>query len=102
MRRHVVIVIIAVCALATPLTRRTAAAPQSADDLTRALVNRFGLSQGDRNILDAGHEVVRALPPSSPDGVTALGSIWIDARPDTYLRWAEGFAAFDRGSSVQT
>jgi hypothetical protein len=82
------------------------AAPQHADPhrlagLYATLANQFGFTESERHTLAGGFEVARALPSSAPDGLAAIGAIWIDARPSVYLNWAESFADFDRGSSVQ-
>lgn len=91
-----------VIAAATALSFSAAAAPpQALDGLDRLLASRFGLTPTERKTLKGGLEAVRALPVAAPDGVAAIGAIWIDARPDTYLQWAADVADFDRGSSVQ-
>ncbi len=91
---------LAACAAAA-LTVSAAAAPQTLGAIDRALANRFGLTAAERNTIADGYETARALSSSAPDGVAAIGAIRINARPETYLRWAEAFADFDRGSSVQ-
>lgn len=83
------------------LGARPGDSPQMLDSVQRTLASRFGLTAAERNTLTGGFEAVRALPSDYDDGVSAMGAIWIGARPDTYLRWAEDFADFDRGSSVQ-
>lgn len=100
-RRHAALTVIAGAAAALLLGAHPGAAPQPADSVQRTLAERFGLTAADRNALSGGYEAARALPAAHDDGVSAIGAIWIAARPDTYLRWAEEFADFDRGSSVQ-
>lgn len=77
------------------------AAEQSRDAVYATLADRFGLTAAERNTLAGGLETARALQSTADDGVAAIGAIWIDARPSTYLDWAESFADFERGSSVQ-
>ena len=78
----------------------SALAPQAPRELTRTLTSRFGLTETQRTVLDAGLDSAVALP-SAGDGVAAMGGIWIDAPAATYLEWAENFADVDRGSAVQ-
>jgi hypothetical protein len=87
--------------VAATLGLHATAVTQSLEGIHWTLENRLGLTVDDRHIVDGGYEAARMLPASAPDGIAAMGAIWIDARPDTYLRWAEDFADFDRGSSVQ-
>ena len=88
------VVLLAVLLTAAP------AAPQSRE-ATRALTARFGMGDLERSLLDSGYDTVERIVSSAPDGIALIGGIWIDARPDLYLQWAEDFAEFDRGSSVQ-
>lgn len=101
MRRRPALTAIAAVAATVLLGAHPGAPPQSFDSVQRTLAGRFGLTAAERNTLTGGFEAVRALPSANDDGVAAIGAIWIDARPDVYLRWAEDFADFDRGSSVQ-
>lgn len=77
------------------------ASQQPISALDRTLANRFGLTAAERNTLAQGYETARALPSRADDGVAAIGAIRIQARPETYLGWAEAFADFDRGTSVE-
>lgn len=78
----------------------TAQAP-TRQDLTRSLTHRFGMDDLQRTVLSAGLDSAEALVSSARDGVAVIGGIWIDAPAAFYLDWAESFADFDRGSSVQ-
>lgn len=94
------IVLLAAAGLAATLTVRADAGTQSLEGIQQTL-QRLGLTADDRHTIDGGYESARLLPASAPEGIAAIGAVWIEARPDTYLRWAEDFADFDRGSSVQ-
>ena len=91
---RVSLVLLAVILTAAP------ALPQSRET-TRALTARFGMGDLERSLLDSGYDTVERIVSPASDGIALIGGIWIDAQPDLYLRWAEDFAEFDRGSSVQ-
>ena len=95
------LIVLATAGLAAALGVRAGAVTQSLEGIHRTLQGRLGLTADDRHTVDGGFESARMLPASSPDGIAAIGAVWIEARPDMYLRWAEDFADFDRGSSVQ-
>lgn len=90
--------IVAVAAAALPAAGQRQLRPA---ETTRRLSERFGLEDMQRASLISGFESVRALPSSAPDGIAAVGAIWIDVPPAAYLTWAEAFADVDRGSNVQ-
>jgi hypothetical protein len=89
-----------VAALAATMAPFAAQAP-SRELLTRGLTAPFGMDDMQRNVLSAGLDSAEALESPAADGVAVIGAIWIDAPADVYLDWAEQFADFDRGSSVQ-
>ncbi|MDQ3171763.1 MAG: hypothetical protein M3Q55_16635 [Acidobacteriota bacterium] len=78
-----------------------AAQAPSRQELTRALTSRFGMDDMQRAVLSAGLDSAEPLVSSASDGVAVIGGIWVAAPAAFYLEWAESFADFDRGSSVQ-
>lgn len=98
-RRILSLAAVALAAGAT-LAVPTMATSQSPDGVHRTLA-WLGLTEDERHTLNGGFETARLLPAAMKDEISAIGAIWIEARPDTYLRWAEDFVDFDRGSSVQ-
>ena len=100
MRSRTLMCLATLC-VAPALSAGDGAVTQSLEGIRWALENRLKLTVDDRHAVDRGYESARLLPVSAPDGIAAIGAVWIEAPPDTYLRWAEDFADFDRGSSVQ-
>jgi len=78
-----------------------ASAQRLAPCVVRSLAGTFRLTEAECGTLGGRFETAVALPSSAPDGVAERGAIAIEARPESYLRWAEAFADFDLGSSVQ-
>ena len=96
-----VLAAVALGTLVTALSPLATAQVPSQQDLTRSLTGRFGMDDMQRAVLSAGLDSAEALVSPASDGVAVIGGIWIDAPAGMYLDWAEGFADFDRGSSVQ-
>jgi hypothetical protein len=96
--RVIAFVAAAIVAALSPLA--VAQAP-SRQELTRSLTGRFGMDELQRTVLSAGLDSAESLVSSAGDGVALIGGIWIDAPAAFYLDWADAFADFDRGSSVQ-
>lgn len=92
---------IAAVAFVTALAPLATAQAPSRQDLTRSLTGRFGMDDMQRAVLSAGLDSAEPLVSTANDGVAVIGGIWIDAPAGMYLDWAESFADFDRGSSVQ-
>lgn len=97
-RGRTLIHLLTAAAAAAALGLSVRAAPQTAAGIERALADRFGLTEAERNTLAGGYETARALPSTARDGIAAIGAIWIDARPSVYLQWAEAGVDFERGS----
>jgi hypothetical protein len=68
-----------------------AATPQQKPDLETYFRQNIGLSQDQIASIRNGHPVTKALPSRSPAEVFLFGAVYIQAAPESYLKFAHDY-----------